>query len=448
MWFNRSSTGFYSKITLFFIILFSLYLPVDSARTLPESTVGILWFNSYGVPVDTIRKLDSYLLKATHKNRLFKTPVHGTAPLWYEYETGNSISPWNLSRYEVLCSLLKCRYLLMGMVYPQKNNLLIQVKIYSSPDKVFIYTLDQTIEGGDLKKAATLLTRNVTMFFDGKLPTVSRLSVSRGTSRDAVSMKWTSNTSGNTYRIYRSPYHNGPYEAIGETDAGRFSDSTAEIGIKYWYRVTVTRGEISGITASGYGYRKPPNPKGLTYNDLLDDHNKPWPKPATEVERALESRNLKLYEKYYESYFMMTFIIMAGRMYINSGELIALRGFKFHSFDQPNRIVYFSKPGMPLVKFYSRRFFRFFRDVQIMKLDFYAIRKRLIDNAVMFCIRSGDKEIMEPDSRIRYVPTLEVVGMMTEYHRDYEKWKGNVIVFATSDEEIYRKIREAQMRSY
>ena len=81
-------------------------------------------------------------------------------------------------------------------------------------------------------------------------------------------------------------------------------------------------------------------------------------------------------------------------------------------------------------------------------LIFDAIRKRLIDNAVMFCIRSGDKEMMEPDGRIRYTPTLEVVGMMTEYHRDYENWKSNVIVFGTSDEEIYRRIKEAQMKGY
>ncbi|MBP7735515.1 MAG: hypothetical protein KA369_06030 [Spirochaetes bacterium] len=277
---------------------------------------------------------------------------------------------------------------------------------------------------------------------------VSSLSISRGTSKDSVSLTWSSTTPGSTFSISRSPFPHGPYETIGETGAKRFVDSTAEAGIKYWYRVAATKEDLTGIPASGYGFRQPPDPKGLTLDELLEGHTRPWPVPATEEEREKEQRNLRLYEKYYESYFMMTFIIMVGRIYINSGELFAFRGFKFHSFDQPNRIVYFSRPGMAPVKFFSRRFFRFFRDVQLMDLDFIGILTRLVDNAVMFCIHSGYKEQQEPDGRIRLLRSYEVVGLITEYHRDYEKWKSNAIVFGTSDENLYRRIREAQMKGY
>ena len=448
MWFNRSSTGFSRNSTLSILLVLLLYMPGRSAGTPPDQAVALLRFNSYSVTAETITALNSFLQEAVEKNRLFKIPPGKGESLWYEYESRNTLSSGNLSRYETLCTQLECRHLLVGTVYRQQSNLLIQAKIYSSPEKKILCTLDQTIEEGDLKKAATLLARRVALYFDGKLPVVSGLTLSRGTVKDAVSMTWKSNTSGKTYTIYRSPYPNGSFEAIGKTETGRFTDTTAEAGIKYWYRVTVTGGEIPGVSATGYGHRRPPNPKGITINELLDGHTRQWPTPATEEERILEGKNLKLFKKYYESYFMVTFIIMVGRIYINSGELLALRGFKFHHFDQPNRIVYFSIPGMSLVKFHSQRFFRFFRDVQLMDLDFRALRKRMIDNAVMFCIRTGEKEMREPDGRIRYVPTLEVVGLMTEYHRDYEKWKSNVIVFATSDEEIYRKIREAQMRGY
>jgi hypothetical protein len=279
------------------------------------------------------------------------------------------------------------------------------------------------------------------------VPSVTGLTISQGTSYDSVSLAWSSNVSGTICTISRSAYANGAYQVIGESGETRFTDATAEPGVKYWYRVAVSTG-ITGTPVSGYGYRKPPNPPGLSLDRLLDGHNKPWPVPATEQEKETESRDLELYEKYYESYFMMTFIIMVGRIYVNSGELLAYRDFKFKSFDQPNRIVYFKRPDMGRVKFFSRRFFRFFRDVQLKELNFYAILKRLIDNGVMFCLRTGEQETWGPDGRTRFIPAFEVVGLMTEYHRDYKNWKGNVIVFGTSDENIYQRIKEAQLKGY
>mgnify|MGYP003814744111 FL=1 len=438
-----------SRITFFTLLAAAaVSAPGPAAGTRPEERVALLRFNSYSLTVEAMKALNAQIKTAAGKKRLFIIPPAATESLWYEYEPGITLSGTNLARYEALCAQIQCPHLMIGTAYRRQNDLFIQAKIYSSQEKRIICTLDQAIEGGDLAKAAAQLVKRTSLFFEGKLPVVSNLAVSRGKSKDAVELTWKSNTSGNTYTIYRSPYQNGTYEEIGKTGSVRFTDSTAETGIKYWYRVTVMTDDLPGISASGFGYRNPPNPKGLTLSGLLDGHTRPWPEPATEEEKELEKKNLKLYEKYYESYFMVTFIIMVGRMYIKSGELLAFRGFKFHHFDQPNRIVYFSKPGMPLVKFRSRRFFRFFRDVQLMELDFYAILKRIVDNGVMFCIRTGEQEMMEPDGRTRYVPTLEVVGMMTEYHRDYEKWKSNVIVFASSDEEIYRKIREAQVKGY
>jgi len=448
MRFKRFSTGCFRFTAIFLLASASLSVTGPAAGAQPGRNIALLRFNSYSFTVEAMKALNNQIRAAAEKNPLFIIPPAGPESLWYEYEPGITLSGANLSRYEALCAQLQCPNLMIGTAYRRQNNLLVQAKLYSSTEKRIICTLDQAIVGGDLKKAAFQLVKRVSLFHDGKLPVVSNLAVSRGKSKDAVTLTWKSNTYGSTYTIYRSPYQNGTYEEIGKTDAGRFTDSTAETGIKYWYRVDVTKGDLAGISASGFGYRNPPNPKGLTLSGLLDGHTRPWPVPATEEEKELEKKNLQLYEKYYESYFMVTFIIMVGRMYINSGELLAFRGFSFHHFDQPNRIVYFSKPGMPLVKFRSRRFFRFFRDVQLMDLDFRAILKRMIDNGVMFCIRTGEQEKMEPDGRIRYVPTLEVVGMMTEYHRDYENWKSNVIVFASSDEDIYRKIREAQMKGY
>ena len=153
--------------------------------------------------------------------------------------------------------------------------------------KDFICTLDQTIERGDLKKAADLLVRRVTLYFDGKLPAVSGLTISRGTLKECRFNGMDSNTSGNTFTIFRSPYQNGPYETIGNTRTGRFTDTTAEAGIKYWYRVTARRGEYQDYphpdTDTGGRRTRRASPQRTTRG-----HTKPWPVPATEEERELK----------------------------------------------------------------------------------------------------------------------------------------------------------------
>lgn len=279
-------------------------------------------------------------------------------------------------------------------------------------------------------------------------PPVYDLVVSRGVSMERVDLEWKCSFPGATHVIFRSYYEQGGFEKIGETRETRFSDSTVEEAMKAWYRVSAVRRGATGPAATEYGYRKPRDPKSLTMQELTGNRTQPWPEPPTTEAREREKLHLQLYEKYYESYFMMTFIYLVGRIYIKSGDVLAYRDFKDYSWDPANRKVFFSKPGVMNVRFHSRRFFRFIRDMYYMNIPFKELLPRVIKNAVLFCVRAGEDEVRLRDGRIRYIPRYDCAGMGTEYVRDYRKWRSHSIMFATSDEELYRKIREAEKKGY
>jgi hypothetical protein len=283
----------------------------------------------------------------------------------------------------------------------------------------------------------------------GTIPVVSGLNVSRGAAVDRVSISWLCSAPGSTFTITRSYRDRSPAVTLGETKETSFADTTADPGIKSWYTITPSKSGIAGAPVTGYGYRKPPNPRALTVDEMLNPRTRPWPPdPPTQEERDRQKAHLELMEKYYESYFMTSFIVMVGKMYVNSGDLLAYRDFRGYTWDPGNRTIYFSKPGVLTVKFFSKRFFRFVRDMYNMKIPFDELLPRLVSNGILFCVRSGETETREAGGRVRYIPNMEAIGMSTEYVRDYEKWRSTSAVFATSDEALYKKIRDAESKGY
>jgi len=443
MWFKHSSINFFNSV-----ILSALLIPSAQASALPDAVVGILRFYPVAAGYEAAINLQSNMIAISRKDNLIQMPQRNTGTLWYPYVPGNRIPPENLTRYEAICGYLQCSHLLMGRIYHRNKATLIEAKLYHASEKKFIVTFDEPFIRGNQKKAAGLIARKVSLFLEGRLPIVSELKISKGTSMQTVSLSWTCKTDGNNYIVSRSFFENGPFDKVGETKSIRFIDTTAEEGLKYWYSVSVMNSDLTGIPSVGYGFRKPPNPRGLTPAEVLDVRNRPWPAPGTDEEMEKERLYIQLFEKYYESYFMAAFIVMVGKIYVNSGELLVYRDFKLSSWDPANRTIYLAKPGMSPIKFHSKRFFRFVRDMHEMKIPYDDLLPRVIDNAILFCVRTGEKEVKESDGRTRYAPCFEVVGMSTEYIRDYEKWRSASIVFATSDEELYRRIREAQTKGY
>ncbi|HOD16467.1 MAG: hypothetical protein KBC90_13940 [Spirochaetes bacterium] len=411
--------------------------------------MGILRFRAAGASGETLSAAYHAMTAAARKDRLYAAPRRDAVLLAYAYETGNTIPAASLRRYAQICARLRCTHLLLGRIIARDRALTIEAKVYSAADRAYLCTISEPVTATGLNAASDRVVRRASLFVQGKLPVVSGLNVSRGASFDRVTLSWLCNYPDAVFTITRSYFERGPAVPIGETKVTSFSDMTAEPGIKCWYAITPSRGGAAGMPVTGYGYRKPPNPRGLTVDEMLGPRTRPWPpEPATEEERARQKLHLELLDKYYESYFMASFIVMVGRMYINSGDLLAYRDFRSYTWDPANRTVFFARPGVLTIKFYSKRFFRFVRDIYNMGIPFEDLLPRLISNAILFCVRSGESEVREPSGRVRYLPTMEAVGMSTEYVRDYEKWKSHSVVFATSDENLYKKVREAESKGY
>ncbi len=413
-----------------------------------QAVVGVLRPVTNAALYNTAAALQRGIIDSARAGSLFAVPPVNPGPLWYAYGQESDITPRNLERYEEICATLGCSHLLMGKLYAGKKEILAEIRLYSSREKRLLRVPGDTIAPGAVNKPAERIARRVSLYLLGRLPAVNELRVSKGSSPADVTLSWKCPGSDNNFIISRSPFETGPYAKIGETRSTRFIDTTAEQGMKYWYSVSVARGGLEGIPASGSGYRKPPAPQGLTVNGMMDGRTRPWPEPGSREERERERLHLQLFEKYYESPFMVAFIIMVGKMYINSGELIAFRDFTSYAWEPGERVVYLMKPGMPRIRFHSRRFFRFARDMHDLHIPFEELMPRVIGNAILFCVRVDDQETRLADGRTRYVPVLEGVGLSTEYHRDYVKWRSNTVVFGTSTDALYKRILEAQRRGY
>jgi hypothetical protein len=415
----------------------------------PSPLVGVLSYKADGAGADKAAALYASIMALSRNETAFKTIRKNTNTIQYEYDTAETPSAPHLSWYTIVCGQLRCSFLLMGRFYQRNGTTYIETRLFSAPDKKFVFTATEPINfAEDHKKAANLIVKRLSLFYSGKLPFITNLKASRGTSFKQISLSWTSTPAADSALISRSQYEYGDFIKIGETESNSFNDTSALEGIKYWYQVCGVSGGTPGASSVDFGYRKPEIPKGLTVSDMLDARDKPRQEPATPDERRKEKLHLRLFEKYYESYLMATFISIVGRFYINSGELLAYRDIRIQSWDPGNRTIYFEKPGIFAARFFSRRFFRFIRDMHDLHIPYDELLPRTIKNAVIFCIPSGEKEIREPDGRYRYIPNLEAVALGTEYTRDYEYWKSNTIFFATSEEGIYKRIREVQMRGY
>jgi hypothetical protein len=89
--------------------------------------------------------------------------------------------------------------------------------------------------------------------------------------------------------------------------------------------------------------------------------------------------------------------------------------------------------------FYTNKFFRLLKEAQDLSL-----MKRLMNNAIMFCIYKGEKRVQFKNGRVKYIPYYEAAGMITQYFKYYKQWKKNTIIFGTSRDELKEKIKKVR----
>ena len=440
MWSKRSSNVFCSIAA----ILAISGQPSAGRSEAAKPIVGILPFEGSGRAAVQIQSLIVETARSDRRLGIHAIPIPTAV---CAYPTGYPTKQMSDQCREA-AARINADILLIGRILATQGAAVIEARIFNANDSSFTDMIIETVKDGDYREAARSLASRVAAYLSGALPRILSLIGSRGTSFAHVNLEWRGSDPQASYALERAALKSGPWRELAVVKGTSYHDEDAEEGILFWYRVTPIAAGMRGMTSECTGYRKPRNPKSLTVDEIMSTRNKPWPQPATQEEREREERHLVLFRKYYESYFMMSFIFLVGRIYVNSGDLLVYRDIPHYHLDPANRTVYFSKPGVMTVKFFSKRFYRFWRDMYFMNIPFEELLPRVMANSFLFCVRAGESETRLPDGRIRYLPHFNAVGMGTEYHRDYAKWRGNSIMFATSDEDLYRQILEAARKGY
>jgi len=93
---------------------------------------------------------------------------------------------------------------------------------------------------------------------DGRPPPPTNIIASDGTNTDKVQVTWTASTWATSYTVYRatSISRRATKVALGTTSATTYDDTTASVGVTYYYYVTATNPYgASGYSAYDTGYR-------------------------------------------------------------------------------------------------------------------------------------------------------------------------------------------------
>ncbi len=278
------------------------------------------------------------------------------------------------------------------------------------------------------------------------IPAVTKISVTKN-SKKGVTLKWETNIPWKRFGIYRAYREHGPWKRISVTGTPPYTDTSAEKGIKYWYRVVPLMRKGAGGQGEDYGYVDPGNPRGLQPDEVLDIRNRDRPPRPSDSEKMDDMKiHLMLMEHFYDSPFIISIIVLIGKPYAERGDMLVYRDFRSYYIDRKNQILYLYKPGAMGVRIHSKRLFRFIRYNDILKIPQDELLGRLIRNGIAFCVRHGVREEERKDGKIHLVPAFRAIGFSTEYWRDYRKWKSHTIVFGSDEKDLAEEMGRAYER--
>lgn len=273
------------------------------------------------------------------------------------------------------------------------------------------------------------------------------LSVTAGTSEKSVDLEWIQGKSGEEFAVYRSTFSEGPYEELGITDKGKFSDTLAIPGVIYWYRILLyDDGYSLELSSPVSGYRKNLPVKGLILHNILKKKVRKHPVIRDKKKKALDVKFNAFLQKYITNNIKLSIIMAVGKYYIKKGELILLKDFDEFIFNDPERISYFIKKGRYRVMYHSTRFSRLLRESKKLDPGKNRLSERLLKNMIAFCIDTGETQVEDEDGVKRVVKTYEAVGVSTEYYRDCYDWRFRTILTGSSNKKIRKMMRDAQKR--
>jgi hypothetical protein len=330
---------------------------------------------------------------------------------------------------------------------------------------------------------------------------VYEVRASLGDSTKDILINWKFHKADENFIIFRSKFEEGLYEKAGESKNTRFIDNTAEMGVKYWYRISYLKVEmikeksddekkelnppigkkgsdkkeeldisdkqkdingeeaekikleeeklkenlLSYASPSCFGYRKFKKLKRLKYNNAIRVKNKRKPRIKSAKKRRIVSKILETISEYYINRIKLMIMMRIGKSYIKKGVIVLVKDFDSFEIIDKDRMIHFYKDGA-IIKFYSKRIWKLFDKLRGLKNSDKIIH-RLLENAMLFTVYRGDEEVALDDGTQKFLHKYEVLGLATEYYKNYKNWQANTILIGSSNKKLKDMIKEAERRN-
>ena len=351
-----------------------------------------------------------------------------------------------------------------------------------------------------------LFAITLTQADEGSARYLKNMAVSYGTYNDRITVEW-ENLNCKSYIVLRSKFKAGPFEQVSQTSETLFSDTTAEKGIKYWYKiipefdadapdVTVENDSLfitdeeyiqaaekalpvngtppadnsmqnknmkaaepdTGADKNGNGNEKQPetdvsNLKINNYSGYIRQ-DKPVPAKLSDLIR-LKKGVLKTPADKNEKEIQQKQLEYLKQFYMNQIKFSLLMTMAKPYLEKGQLVIltdcgsYEIIPDKKEFVFYdpSYRYMVILESKKLLKVvsgsQDPALNDIILKNAELFCVYNGETEITCKDGVTRMVYSYDAVGLSTRYLKHDREWKSRTLMVSTSRDELKNRMNEA-----
>ncbi len=300
-----------------------------------------------------------------------------------------------------------------------------------------------------LARAAEIISGRLFVQRQGKSPrAIENMKAVPDNDAGKIALAWDAGADSR-YAVYRSPFREGPFEFISESQGTAFDDTTAEPGMEYWYGAgPVIDGAYCDPSAPVKAHLTMKPAAGLSIAEMQKAKTVRDDQIRKQRGDKIVKAHLKFIEKYYMHPIKLSLVFMMSKSYINDGKLTALAGFTGYERNTETGDILLKRDDNAYAVIFQRSRFPVLMD-EAEKAnieDREGLIDRLVKNSVAYCIYAGEKEMKDQANRTRFVPLFEAIGVSTEYFKNYQNWQGNTIMFGTGNGELKKKMQEVQQK--
>jgi len=313
---------------------------------------------------------------------------------------------------------------------------------------------------------------------------LKNMTVSYGTFKDKITVEW-EKVDCKSYTVLRSKFKTGPFEQVAQTTETVFNDTTAEKGIKYWYKIISESPLITEEDESAYitedDYLKIPEriiqneiKKNANVNSTInsqDEKNENLPdekinsysgyipveKPIyaklpelikqkkeklklshNKEENSIQVKHLQYLKPYYMNPVKFNLLITLSKPYLDRKELVILTdSISAEAKHFERKTIFYGNSYSFVVEFESKKFLSL-----LEKSGDFNLIARLIKNAEIFCIYKGQAEIQDQRGITRIIHCYDAIGVSTRYLKNDADWKSKTIMISTSRADLKEKLKK------